>query len=777
MNLESLILFLESPQGSALYTLLILLTLSIASLVLQNRAKPEKLDRRVSIGLGVLMGLRLIELPLIISALDEPEALHLMPALERGIHLVSIVIITWLWSRFSAEPRGRQALFTAELAAAALGALVLLSMWGQIVPGTPFNYSNLDYAWSMAVLVVLIVGAGQILSSAAGKRTGLLHLGLLFLGQGLHIFLAEPFGSMPFLVEAANLMALVTLLTLPVQEPEEKQAPNQGEVEIPATLTPAFFDLEELSPSGEAKGPLQPAEELAKNLAEELDADLCLFATVNEAQVQLELEYGYNLLRSSAVEVTRIPLREVPRLTSALLRGRTLRLSAEQRLAELSTLSHALRLSFTSNLLASPFTHPRDLRRWAVLLVNVGREWKLGDEVALERVAAELGGRLARAMGISDEPIADAATPVKEELIETQSELNKLEAENERYRADVERLLAHIDQLQSAQEVTPAEERGEIVAALQKENENLRSAIASLEASGRTQPEPNKAVQQAKEELRLALQEVASLHARLDTAQQAMLEAGVQPGADGKVSAQQVELIASIAQELRQPLSSVLGYTDLLLSESVGILGALQRKFLERVRNSTGRMNSLIDDLIRIAELDQSGAAIMRKPVDLNSVFDDAIGLLRAQLQEKRIALRVDLPRQMPQLNTDRDALQQILYHLLQNADAATPAEGAITLRAIVDQQTEFGEFVLIQVSDSGGGIPEEDLPRVFSRVYRATNPVIKGVGDTGVGLTIAETLTQALGGRIWVESEANVGATFSVLLPLQQTPLPSGNI
>ncbi len=228
-----------------------------------------------------------------------------------------------------------------------------------------------------------------------------------------------------------------------------------------------------------------------------------------------------------------------------------------------------------------------------------------------------------------------------------------------------------------------------------------------------------------------------------------------------------MEVIASIAQELRQPLSSVLGYTDLLLGESVGILGALQRKFLERVRNSTERMNTLIDNLIRIAELDEAGYSAKRKSVDLASVIDDVLGQLRDQLQEKRIAMRVDLPETLPEINTDRDALQQILYHLLQNADAATPAEGEITLRAFVDSQQDLGDFVLIQVSDTGGGIPEEDLPRVFSRVYRAKNPVIPGVGDTGVGLTIAETLAQALGGRIWVETEAGAGATFSILLPL----------
>jgi histidine kinase len=179
-------------------------------------------------------------------------------------------------------------------------------------------------------------------------------------------------------------------------------------------------------------------------------------------------------------------------------------------------------------------------------------------------------------------------------------------------------------------------------------------------------------------------------------------------------------------------------------------------------------MNALISDLIRIAELDQAGFSSLRKTVELSAVIDDAIGQLRTQMQEKRIVMRVDLPSQLPELNTDRDALQQILHHLLQNADSATPPEGTITLRAVVDSQPEFGEFVLLQVSDTGGGISDVDLPRVFSRMYRNTNPLIKGIGDTGVGLTIAETLTQALGGRIWVESEQGVGATFSVLLPLQ---------
>ena len=128
--------------------------------------------------------------------------------------------------------------------------------------------------------------------------------------------------------------------------------------------------------------------------------------------------------------------------------------------------------------------------------------------------------------------------------------------------------------------------------------------------------------------------------------------------------------------------------------------------------------------------------------------------------------MHLDLPKSVAPVNADREALQQILIHLLQNAGAATPIEGTVGLK--VQTTTDNGQgYVMIQVTDSGGGIPEEDLPRVFTRLYRADNVLIQGVGDTGVGLSIAKTLTEAQHGRIWVESERGVGATFNVLLPL----------
>ncbi len=787
---ESLVPALENGKGSTYYALLALLLLSAASLLLQNRARPAKLDGRVNVAMGVLMGLRLIELPVFVQAwLGQAAAQHASAPLERGILLTSFVILAWLWARPNGESGRRQLVFGAELLVALAATALLIFMWQGAAATASFNYTDIDYAWNIVCIVVLTIGVFQVFTSPARPRLGLLHLGVLLLGQIVHLLLAEPFGNMPLAAQAAQLISLPLLFVLPVSVAAKRVSPIKLKDDTavkadvlapnvePAFNKPAFFDFEEegsAEASAAGSGMLQPAEALAKQVAESLHANLCLLVTLNDAQKQLELQYGFNLLRSAPVEPARIPLREMPRLASALQRGRALRLAAEPKLAELGVLSQALRLSFPGHLLASPFPYAQDLRRWAVLLINVQHPWQLEDEVALEKTAANLGSQLAGALGVSEDKSAAAELvgPVTEELDQARQELEEVTLENQRYREDVDRLLAHIDELQTAQATASAAESSEVVTALQQENEKLKSALASLEASGG--PRMSIDATQAREELRLALEEVASLQAKLDAAQAAMLEAGAQP-AGSRISSNQVELIASIAQELRQPLSSILGYTDLLLGESVGILGALQRKFLDRVRSSTERMNKLIDDLIRIAELDRGGYSVQRKPVDLSAVFDDAIAQLRAQLQEKRITLRVDLPRQMPQLNTDRDALQQILYHLLQNADAATPAEGSITLRAVVEQQPELGEFVLIQVSDSGGGIPEEDLPRVFSRVYRSTNPLIQGVGDSGVGLTIAETLTVALGGRIWVESEAGTGATFSVLLPLQPEAAVAG--
>jgi signal transduction histidine kinase len=211
------------------------------------------------------------------------------------------------------------------------------------------------------------------------------------------------------------------------------------------------------------------------------------------------------------------------------------------------------------------------------------------------------------------------------------------------------------------------------------------------------------------------------------------------------------------------------------MGESVGILSALQRKFVERIKAASERIGGLVDDLIQITNLETGKMEFNSEEIDLNSIIDNAMAYTSTQIREKNITLRLDITEPPPHIQTDRDALQQILIHLLQNATAATHAEGNITLR--VQMQSEKGShFISIQVADNGGGIASDDIPRVFARRYRAEHSLIQGLGDTGVGLSIARALVEAQNGRIWVETEAGVGSTFSVLMPVLEE-LPEENL
>jgi signal transduction histidine kinase len=346
---------------------------------------------------------------------------------------------------------------------------------------------------------------------------------------------------------------------------------------------------------------------------------------------------------------------------------------------------------------------------------------------------------------------------------EARAQAARLQASNTDLNNQLAELKVQLEQLA----LLKAQQRevSEKIEKLEKDNEKLRARIEAAKSAGGVATGSD----QLEAELRLTLQEMAHLQNNLATANMRILELEKKPAA--ALTPDQAEIIASISQELRQPMSSIIGYADLLLGESVGILSALQRKFVERVRASTERIGSLIDDLIQLTTLEAGLGTLNPETVDLNLIIDNAMAYTSSQLREKNTTLRIDIPENIQPIQSDREALQQILIHLLQNASAASPVDGTVTLRVRTVQENSV-DHVQIQVTDTGGGIPKDDLSRVFSRLYRADNVLIQGVGDTGVGLSIAKTLTEAQGGRIWVETEPNSGATFNVLLPLKNQPV-----
>ncbi len=236
-------------------------------------------------------------------------------------------------------------------------------------------------------------------------------------------------------------------------------------------------------------------------------------------------------------------------------------------------------------------------------------------------------------------------------------------------------------------------------------------------------------------------------------------------------SAERQEAIIGLANDFRTPMTSISGYIDLLLGEQGGILTEIQQQFLQRVKANIEQMGHLLNDLVRLASPDSRPIELSPQKINLIELIEEAIMGLAARFRERNLAVRMDLPPELTAVKADRDSLYQIILRLLSNA-ALCSREGTEVVISAREKETEVGDgkLIRISVSDTGGGIAPEDYSRVFRRFYRASQPLVQGMGETGVGMAVAKTLVEANNGEIWVDSEPGVGSTFTFVLPTNGT-------
>ncbi|MGQ9833204.1 MAG: sensor histidine kinase [Candidatus Villigracilaceae bacterium] len=217
-------------------------------------------------------------------------------------------------------------------------------------------------------------------------------------------------------------------------------------------------------------------------------------------------------------------------------------------------------------------------------------------------------------------------------------------------------------------------------------------------------------------------------------------------------------LIADIAHELRTPLTAIRGSTEGLLD---GVLPASEDTF-RQIHQEAVRLSHLVDDLQELSRVESGAYKLTLRPVTLSDVVQTVSKRLSLSLTEKRLHLTPSLPADLPPLLADEDRLIQILTNLLGNAIQYTPAGGAITVSA----RLEEGQ-VQISVQDTGVGIPAEHLAHIFDRFYRVDKSRSRQHGGSGIGLTITRYLVEAHGGRIWAESAGEgQGSTFHFTIP-----------
>ncbi len=219
--------------------------------------------------------------------------------------------------------------------------------------------------------------------------------------------------------------------------------------------------------------------------------------------------------------------------------------------------------------------------------------------------------------------------------------------------------------------------------------------------------------------------------------------------------------LATMSHELRTPLNSIIGFTGILLQELAGPLNEEQRTQLEMVRSSARHLLALINDVLDISKIEAGQMVVMCEPFDLASTLERVASFVRPLAQKKGLALRLEIGEGVGILRSDPRRVEQVLLNLVHNAIKFTE-RGGVTVTAAADE-----EGVSIAVADTGIGIPEEDLARVFEPFTQVDTRLTRRYEGTGLGLAISRRLTELMGGRLRVESEVGRGSTFVVRLPL----------
>lgn len=222
---------------------------------------------------------------------------------------------------------------------------------------------------------------------------------------------------------------------------------------------------------------------------------------------------------------------------------------------------------------------------------------------------------------------------------------------------------------------------------------------------------------------------------------------------------QQSDLISEMVHELRTPLTSILAYSDMLIEAPLSSDQRIQ--FLETIRDEADRLTNLTNDFLDMARLASGRATLNRELINLTKIIHNAVNVLRPQAVERGIHIVVRASDKLPQIWGDEKRIHQIVLNLVSNAVKYNKPNGSVTVATDI-----VGEWLQVQVSDTGKGISPENLPRMFEKFFRESDAEGYARG-TGLGLAITKQLIEAHGGRIEVESQLDKGTTFTFTLPL----------
>jgi len=224
------------------------------------------------------------------------------------------------------------------------------------------------------------------------------------------------------------------------------------------------------------------------------------------------------------------------------------------------------------------------------------------------------------------------------------------------------------------------------------------------------------------------------------------------------------EFLANMSHELRTPLNSIIGFTELMRQKMAGDLNVKQERYVENVLNSSKFLLNLINDILDLSKVEAGKIELIIERMSVPVVISETMTLLKERASKNNVTLKKELDPELDFIDADKQRIKQILFNLLNNAIKFSKTEGGtVCVRTKMD-----GASARISVSDTGIGIKEEDMDRLFQTFEQLDSGITKNYGGTGLGLAISKKLVELQGGTIAVESRYGEGSTFTFTLPIK---------
>ena len=777
---------LSLPPANLVLLLALVLGLILAATWRSHLGR--ELWTRLALGLGVMVTLRIVLAALAVWAAWDGGtfARTALGNADRATSVISAVLLVWL----VLQPSGRLAALIAFTAAGlalvlALASSVLLYSTALQLPELRFNTTVLAPMWDASLALAALIGAAFLfLRRSALRGLRLTAIGLLLAAAIVQGVLRRPDEDFATLLRAAEVIVyplFIVWIAALASRPAHAVA---------VRLTPATSD-EPTPPEtpGVAGAPMAArsmAEDLAFWAARTLNADVALTLVRAEDGAGLHITAGYDLVRSQPLLGAFLPGDQSGSIIAQLAQDGVHTYSAADLPADYKRVAEAVGLPQPGPAMLMPLAAGTNASTALLVLSPYsGREWSSEDQRTLGAFAAPLVTDLAPSQLLPEAP----REPPRSRALMSDAELANLREENsdfgfrlrqaqedlqaERRRADsLEVQLSQRTQPESLKEmeaeVTHLEE------ALSQVLLNRDEVIASLRASLAGQPIPAPSGEVLHEFMSEHSEEVQRLRMALDRAEKELERQGVGwdeparavPPARGGLLGEQVVL--SLARELLKAVLSVRSDSELVAGQGAALLGSMQRQPLEHLRDRAYQAEALAQDLESLAAFARSEAPVDWGPLEVAEEVDAALTASSELIRERELSIHLELPETTFEAEADRACVRQLLYHLVRNAVLATPPHSEVGVRAHL-RMPEGGppSALLVSVDDGGAGIAPDDYPMVFDSIARGTGAPLAGLGEKGIGMAVAHELAQSVGGRIWVESQAGQGSTFSIEVPL----------